>query len=617
MLVSDIVLCSKSETSVAKNVVKGVVRRKTTSSKSSKKSKLSSKTSEKLVGIEINGEKNNPVDYKVKDYNATDASDVKLNHKDTAIPVRYFIEKSPNNKVLESKNENHVESRKEIFPNQDKNEDTRLKNDLILQSEEDYLAYKISREKINMDQNMKTVNTKSVSPDSGNGNIRNLSQDMGTINSRNVSQDTETGNIRNMSQDTGTGNSRNVSQDKETVISRNVSQGSGTGNTGNVSQDIGIKNTIYVSQDTETLNTRNLSQDAETVHSINMSQDTGIGDLRNIYQDTGTRNTKNVFQNTGPRNTRNMSQDKETENTKSVSQGAETGNTRIVSSNIGTVNTKGVSPDTRVVNTKSLFPGIATVNTESVFQDTRNANTNVIQDSKIVEIVLQRKGAVNSINMPHITRNMAQKTNCTIQSKTNMDKDVNRHSMTPETGEMNSKIKVERINTVGQMESAAQDTELMNQAKGNTYQQTGIRLKRKLASVMRDENFFGGFEIPYTRKVFLLHNQLHKLYLALSYSSECLRNLHQNLPRVARAQALLSACSARSCKRVPQPPRSPSQGYILSSQATSEQDEINPRLNGGRVENHFGKTILSPTNQESNLDLPVIDSLVYCKRVVC
>nr|CAD7445026.1 unnamed protein product [Timema bartmani] len=259
-----------------------------------------------------------------------------------------------------------------------------------------------------MDQNMRTVNTKSVSLDSGTENTRNLSQDMGTGNSRNVSQDTGIGNSRNLSLDTGTGNSRNVSQDTATVISRNV------------------------------------SQDTAAVISRNVFQDTAAVISRNVSQDSGT--------NTGPRNTINMSQDKETENTKSVSQGAETRNTRIVSSDIGTVNTKGVSPDTRIVNTKSVSQDTGTENTKSVSQDTETVKTNVIQDSEIVETrrVLQRKGE---------TGEMGQ-----------------------ETENVNRKIKVlskERINAVRQMESATQDTELMNQAKGSTYQRTGTNTTPK------------------------------------------------------------------------------------------------------------------------------------------
>nr|CAD7395016.1 unnamed protein product [Timema cristinae] len=43
------------------------------------------------------------------------------------------------------------------------------------------------------------------------------------------------------------------------------------------------------------------------------------------------------------------------------------------------------------------------------------------------------------------------------------------------------------------------------------------------------------------------------------------------------------------------------------------QEEVYPHLDGGRVENHLGKTPLSTPNQDSNLDLRVIDSLVYCE----
>nr|CAD7448856.1 unnamed protein product [Timema bartmani] len=41
--------------------------------------------------------------------------------------------------------------------------------------------------------------------------------------------------------------------------------------------------------------------------------------------------------------------------------------------------------------------------------------------------------------------------------------------------------------------------------------------------------------------------------------------------------------------------------------------ELYQHLRGWRVENHFGKTTLSTRNRDSNLDLPVIGSLVYCK----
>nr|CAD7452944.1 unnamed protein product [Timema tahoe] len=42
-----------------------------------------------------------------------------------------------------------------------------------------------------------------------------------------------------------------------------------------------------------------------------------------------------------------------------------------------------------------------------------------------------------------------------------------------------------------------------------------------------------------------------------------------------------------------------------------EDKEVHPHLRGRRVENHFGKTTLSTPDQDSNLDLPVIGSLVY------
>nr|CAD7458790.1 unnamed protein product [Timema tahoe] len=43
-------------------------------------------------------------------------------------------------------------------------------------------------------------------------------------------------------------------------------------------------------------------------------------------------------------------------------------------------------------------------------------------------------------------------------------------------------------------------------------------------------------------------------------------------------------------------------------------EEVNPHLRGGRVENHLGKTTPSTLDRYSNPDLPVISSLVYCKR---
>nr|CAD7260777.1 unnamed protein product [Timema shepardi] len=39
-----------------------------------------------------------------------------------------------------------------------------------------------------------------------------------------------------------------------------------------------------------------------------------------------------------------------------------------------------------------------------------------------------------------------------------------------------------------------------------------------------------------------------------------------------------------------------------------ELEEVNPHLRGGRVENHLGKTTLSSTDRDSNLDLPVLSS---------
>nr|CAD7197437.1 unnamed protein product [Timema douglasi] len=41
--------------------------------------------------------------------------------------------------------------------------------------------------------------------------------------------------------------------------------------------------------------------------------------------------------------------------------------------------------------------------------------------------------------------------------------------------------------------------------------------------------------------------------------------------------------------------------------------KVYPYLHGRRVENHFGKTILNTPDRDSNLNLPIIGSLVYCK----
>nr|CAD7573805.1 unnamed protein product [Timema californicum] len=47
-----------------------------------------------------------------------------------------------------------------------------------------------------------------------------------------------------------------------------------------------------------------------------------------------------------------------------------------------------------------------------------------------------------------------------------------------------------------------------------------------------------------------------------------------------------------------------------------ELEEVNPHLRGGRVENHLGKTTLSSTDRDSNLDLPVLSSRAqHDKRV--
>nr|CAD7457790.1 unnamed protein product [Timema tahoe] len=54
---------------------------------------------------------------------------------------------------------------------------------------------------------------------------------------------------------------------------------------------------------------------------------------------------------------------------------------------------------------------------------------------------------------------------------------------------------------------------------------------------------------------------------------------------------------------------------MLSSTAEDgEIEEVYPHSREGRVENHFGgKTTLRTPDRDSNLGLPVIGSLVYCK----
>ncbi|CAG2062345.1 unnamed protein product, partial [Timema podura] len=42
---------------------------------------------------------------------------------------------------------------------------------------------------------------------------------------------------------------------------------------------------------------------------------------------------------------------------------------------------------------------------------------------------------------------------------------------------------------------------------------------------------------------------------------------------------------------------------------TEKQEEVNPNLRGGRVENHLGKTTPSSPDQDSNLDLPDLGGL--------
>nr|CAD7403522.1 unnamed protein product [Timema cristinae] len=44
-----------------------------------------------------------------------------------------------------------------------------------------------------------------------------------------------------------------------------------------------------------------------------------------------------------------------------------------------------------------------------------------------------------------------------------------------------------------------------------------------------------------------------------------------------------------------------------------DQLEVYPYLHGGIMENHLGNTTINPPNSDSNLDLPVISSLVYCE----
>nr|CAD7262000.1 unnamed protein product [Timema shepardi] len=50
-----------------------------------------------------------------------------------------------------------------------------------------------------------------------------------------------------------------------------------------------------------------------------------------------------------------------------------------------------------------------------------------------------------------------------------------------------------------------------------------------------------------------------------------------------------------------------------SALANYATEAVYSHFRGRRVENNFGKTVLSTPNRDSNLDLPVIGSLVYCE----
>nr|CAD7195424.1 unnamed protein product [Timema douglasi] len=50
-----------------------------------------------------------------------------------------------------------------------------------------------------------------------------------------------------------------------------------------------------------------------------------------------------------------------------------------------------------------------------------------------------------------------------------------------------------------------------------------------------------------------------------------------------------------------------------SALANYATEEVYPHLSGGRMDNLFGKTTLSTPDRDSNLDLPIISSLVYCE----
>nr|CAD7395876.1 unnamed protein product [Timema cristinae] len=55
---------------------------------------------------------------------------------------------------------------------------------------------------------------------------------------------------------------------------------------------------------------------------------------------------------------------------------------------------------------------------------------------------------------------------------------------------------------------------------------------------------------------------------------------------------------------------------VVTNDLIGGLEEVYLHLCGGRVENHFGKTTFTTPNRDSNLDIPVIGSLVYCKSSV-
>nr|CAD7445722.1 unnamed protein product [Timema bartmani] len=62
------------------------------------------------------------------------------------------------------------------------------------------------------------------------------------------------------------------------------------------------------------------------------------------------------------------------------------------------------------------------------------------------------------------------------------------------------------------------------------------------------------------------------------------------------------------------PYKLPSEFHHIAGLGRLYLEEVYPHLYGGRVENHSGKTTLSTSDQDSNLDLLVIGSIVYHER---